>query len=150
MATARGLACRWHAEQKDQAGEPYVAHLERVAAAVARLGREAEDMAWLHDSLEDAGKTVGDLRAAGMTERVVAGVLVLTHRPGEPREAYCRRILECGDPLVLCVKVADLRDNADPGRLAVLPAETRERLAAKYSRDLARLGAGPAGRMMGL
>jgi hypothetical protein len=37
------------------------------------------------------------------------------------------------------VKMADLSDNADPARLAALPAETAARLSAQYGAALARL-----------
>ena len=47
-----------------------------------------------------------------------------------PVEAYATRIL--ATPGALLVKEADLAHNADPARLAVLDAPTRERLSVKY------------------
>lgn len=140
VAAATTLARRWHDGQADKAGLPYAGHLQRVAEAVSGWGPEAVAMAWLHDTLEDTGASVRGLRAAGIPERVVAGIQALTHGPGEPREAYYARILACGDPIVLAVKLADLRDNADPARLALVPQPDRARLEAKYARGLEALG----------
>ncbi|CAM5588113.1 Phosphohydrolase OS=Streptomyces lavendulae subsp. lavendulae OX=58340 GN=SLAV_24440 PE=4 SV=1 [Streptomyces lavendulae subsp. lavendulae] len=58
-------------------------------------------------------------------------VLALTKRPGEPLEEYAARIL--ATPGAALVKEADLAHNADPVRLSVLDAPTRDRLTAKYA-----------------
>ncbi|MDT3556726.1 hypothetical protein ROV95_11400 [Stenotrophomonas maltophilia group sp. msm1] len=52
VALARTLATEAHAGQMDKAGQPYIGHVARVAAAV--LGDDdAEVVAWLHDVAED-------------------------------------------------------------------------------------------------
>lgn len=133
VAKARRLAEQLHAHQTDKAGRPYVEHLGRVAAAVADHAVSpglAQAVAWLHDSIEDAGAGELDLMAAGMPREVVAAVEALTHRRYEPRTVYYDRVLT--DPLAVAVKLADIADNADPARLARLDEKTRERLTEKY------------------
>jgi hypothetical protein len=71
----------------------------------------------------------------GLSEEIVAAVEVLTHREGESREAYLDRVITAGELTVL-IKAADLADNSDPLRLAVLPDELQTKLVAKYSPDI--------------
>ncbi len=52
VALARTLATEAHAGQIDKAGQPYIGHVARVAAAV-RGDDDAEVVAWLHDVAED-------------------------------------------------------------------------------------------------
>ncbi|MET9082926.1 HD domain-containing protein [Streptomyces sp. NPDC004237] len=129
-----------HAGQTDKAGRPYAEHLAAVAEGVRARGGDPEQVAaaWLHDSVEDHAVTEEWLASAPLTPRTKAIVLALTKREGEPPEAYARRVLDT--PGALLVKQADLAHNADPGRLAVLDAPTRDRLTEKYARMRALLG----------
>lgn len=52
VALARTLATEAHTGQTDKAGQPYICHVARVAAAV-RGDDDAEVVAWLHDVAED-------------------------------------------------------------------------------------------------
>lgn len=134
IGKARKLAVLAHAGQVDKAGRPYVEHLERVAAMVkhAKSLGLAQAVAWLHDIVEDTAVGELDLMAAGMPAEVVEAVLAITHRPNEPRTEYYARVRE--NHLALAVKLADVADNADPKRLAMLDAATRGRLERKYAR----------------
>ncbi|MEU1162430.1 HD domain-containing protein [Streptomyces sp. NPDC090075] len=129
-----------HAGQTDKAGRPYAEHLAAVAEGVRARGGDPEQVAaaWLHDSVEDHAVTEEWLASAPLTPRTKAIVLALTKREGEAPEAYARRVLDT--PGALLVKQADLAHNADPGRLAVLDAPTRDRLTEKYARMRALLG----------
>lgn len=109
---ARRLAAHWHATQVDQQGKPYLGHLQRVAARVPRALRPA---AWLHDILEDTAMTPEALALVGIPKRVVATVLHVTRRVGEPWNAYIRRVAASGDANAVRVKLADLADNQRPG-----------------------------------
>ena len=126
---AREVATRAHAGQFDKAGAPYIGHPGRVAARV--VGDPlAESVAWLHDVLEDTAVTESEL-AGLFPAPVVAAVVVLTRLPDEDPDAYYARVR--ADPLALTVKWADIDDNCDPARAALLDPATRERLAAKYA-----------------
>ncbi|WP_413757245.1 HD domain-containing protein [Streptomyces sp. MMBL 11-3] len=136
------LAREAHAAQTDKAGHPYAEHLRAVADGVRDRGGDEEQIAaaWLHDAVEDDALPEDWLRGAALSPRTKAIVLAVTKRPGEPVEAYARRILST--PGALLVKEADLAHNADPARLSVLDPATEKRLAQKYAtmRELLGLG----------
>lgn len=125
IAPARGA----HAGQTGKAGRPYIEHPLRV---MRRLHREHEQMAAvLHDVLEDTPTTTEDLRAAGCPEPVITAVLALTKHPGEPLDQAMARA--AADPIARAVKRADIADNSDSDRLALLDPATAQRLRRKYA-----------------
>jgi (p)ppGpp synthase/HD superfamily hydrolase len=136
---AREIATVAHMGQLDKAGRPYIEHPARVAALVAHgLGQShpAVAVAWLHDVVEDT--EVGfDQIESQLTPDQRTALDALTHQPGEPREHYIDRVKQ--HPWAASVKRADIADNSDPSRLALLDDATRERLLSKYARDLAQL-----------
>ncbi|MDN3355112.1 HD domain-containing protein [Actinomadura sp. DC4] len=126
---AIALARKAHAGQTDKAGRPYIDHPLRV---MHRLTGEHERMAAiLHDVLEDTPTTAEDLRTAGCPEPVIAAVRALTKNPGEPLEDSMARAAE--NPIARAVKRADIADNSDPARLALLDEPTARRLRHKYA-----------------
>ncbi|MFI2237541.1 HD domain-containing protein [Streptomyces chrestomyceticus] len=140
LTEVEALARRAHAGQTDKAGRPYAEHLAAVAGGVRARGGSDEQIAaaWLHDAVEDGALTPAWLAGAALTEHTKAMVRAVTKRPGEPVEAYTARIL--ATPGARLIKEADLAHNADPARLAVLDAATRERLTVKYRRVRGLLG----------
>ena len=68
---------------------------------------------------------------------MVDAVVALTHLKNEPRDHYYERIKK--NPLALAVKLADIEDNTDPERLALLDEGTRSRLEKKYAKAIAAL-----------
>lgn len=136
---ARVIAAQAHAGQVDKAGKPYLTHPARVAYAVraAGGGAEAEAAAWLHDVLEDTTVTAEHLLAVDIPPAVVEAVIALTGRRGEPYEDKVLRAK--ANPISRIVKRADISDNADPERLALLDHVTAARLRAKYARGKALL-----------
>lgn len=133
---AEAMARTAHAGQVDKAGQPYITHPARVANRVAG-DEHAVAVAWLHDVVEDTPVTLTEL-AAQFPPQVVAAVDAITKRAGETRDDYYERVRAV--PLAQRVKRADLADNSDPDRLAVLDAATQERLAGKYAHARAVLG----------
>lgn len=140
LAEVEALAREAHAAQTDKAGRPYAEHLAAVADGVRARGGDEELIAaaWLHDSVEDAVLDEQWLADAPLTDRTKDAVRALTQRPGETPRAYAARVL--ATPGARLVKAADLAHNADPARLAVLDAPTRERLTRKYAEMRALLG----------
>jgi (p)ppGpp synthase/HD superfamily hydrolase len=129
------IAARAHAGQRDKGRPdlPYITHPMRVMAYFTEP--VLQQIAVLHDSVEDSKGvvTLDSLRRHGAPERVVAGVDAMTHRKGESDEDYWLRLRE--NPDALRVKdEADIEDNLDPARLALLPPERAERAVAKYTR----------------
>jgi hypothetical protein len=88
-------------------------------------------IAVLHDAVEDTPLTLQQIREAGAPGRVVAGIEAMTHREHESNDDYWSRVR--ANPDALAVKLADIEDNCDPGRLSLLPTEVAVGLAAKYA-----------------
>lgn len=128
---AKDLAHRAHAGQVDKAGRPYVEHVARVAAAVSD-DPEAEAVAWLHDVAEDAPQFAVELYAFPLS--ICGRVNRLTRADGFSDDWYYFRVGE--DPISRRVKLADIADNADESRLALLDDKTAARLRRKYAKAL--------------
>lgn len=130
------LAARAHEGQVDKAGQPYLLHPLRMMLSLTDPA--ARIVAVLHDVVEDCGVTLDDLRAAGFDEAVVQAVEAVTARDGESYEQFVERAGR--DPIARQVKLADLRDNSDPRRIAE-PTERDLARLAKYQRAIAVLEA---------
>jgi (p)ppGpp synthase/HD superfamily hydrolase len=128
MATiekALQIAAKAHEGQTEKDGQPYILHPLRVMNSVE--GEEAKIAAVLHDVIEDTAVTEGDLRREGFGEAVIATVLCLTHRTGEP---YADYVVRCrGNEVARRVKLADLEDNARPSRALLRPDRLEPDLA---------------------
>lgn len=131
---AKEIAIKAHQGQVDKADQPYITHPEFVASQVT--GDEAKAVAWLHDVVEDTPVNFDDLRAAGLSEAVIAGVDAITKCDDEDYETYLERV--AANPLAKAVKLADLTHNMDTSRLKVITGKTRERLE-KYNFAFAKL-----------
>lgn len=136
MTNAREFAIRAHGDQVDKLGRPYIEHLERVVHLTFAIDGtfEYQNVAWLHDILEDTDVTADDLERAGFDFGTVKSVIALTHRPHESRADYYERVK--ADFMATEVKIADVRDNSDPRRLMQLDDETIVRLVRKYGEAL--------------
>ena len=126
---AMKLCFEAHKEQFDKSGMPYVFHPFHLAEQME--SEEAICVALLHDVMEDTDLDVGDIRAAGMSDAVVAALLLMTHDSEIEYMDYVER-LSC-NPLARKVKMADLRHNMDTARLDAISDKDRERVA-KYRR----------------
>ena len=136
LGTAIAIAATCHVEQTDRGGKAYILHPMRMMMRLRTNDEELMCIAILHDCVEDCTITADDLRKAGMTERVVAGVLALTRLDGETYEEFIERCALNDD--ARRVKLEDLRDNSDITRLKGLRQKDFERLE-KYSRAYVKL-----------
>lgn len=136
---AKALAYRAHAGQVDKAGRPYIEHVARVAAAVAD-DPEAEAVAWLHDVLEDAPEFWPEVERM-VFQRQQAAIIKLSRNIAGDGDGYYAEIR--ADPIALRVKLADIADNADESRLALLDDKTAARLRRKYAKARAALSPTP-------
>lgn len=163
LTEADALAARAHAGQVDKGGVDYIEHPRAVAAGLEPFGVEAQMMGLFHDVLEDTAMSAEDLRAQGVPETVVSGVILLS-RPEGPtyqewvadlarRERYSGDLMvrpsylaSCGlDPLVrlpmpLLTKLADNAHNSRQDRAV----EGRD-MSRRYSRARQSLLAGLGG-----
>ena len=134
---AKTWAAEAHRGQVDNAGRPYFEHPERVVGHLVNPTADEVVVAWLHDAVEDTEVTLQQIeREFGPT--VAAAVKAITRRPGEADSDYYARVK--ANPIALSVKAADLADNTDPARLALLDADERSRLEVKYAHARHELG----------
>jgi (p)ppGpp synthase/HD superfamily hydrolase len=109
VVAAEMLAREAHAGQFRKDGvTPYITHPERIA----KFFDEIPDFAatgWLHDILEDTTTTVEQLKEAGISDRVIEAVVVMTKREGENYHEYLARVKD--NDIALYVKVRDILDN---------------------------------------
>ncbi len=128
---ARSLALLAHHGQVDKGGRDYMIHVDAVAQAVAHLGADYETVALLHDVIEDTTCTLADLKAEGYPAEVIDGVDAMSRRAGESWKQYILRARQ--NPLARMVKLADLTDNLDEGRLESVPDEKAATMRMMYS-----------------
>ncbi len=141
----RDWVSRLHADQTDKAGQPYITHLARVVRHLLRLFPKATEAeihaAWLHDAIEDCDITADTLQARGYTEQTVGIVELVTKDPSDGL-TYQQRIealIATGNQGAMRVKLADLTDNSDPARLALLPEDRAISLGKRYQAALQKL-----------
>ncbi len=123
------MATNAHAGQFDKGGSPYILHPLRVMSFLKDDDEELRVIALGHDMIEDTDVTFADLRAAGMTDRVIAGIDALTKRRGETYDEYKERVF--ANPDAMKVKLCDLRHNTDIRRLKGVTDKDVARIA-KY------------------
>jgi hypothetical protein len=131
---ARTFARFAHDGQKDRNGIPYFDHPERVASRVSEEygDRTLTAIAYLHDTVEDGGFTVSDLKMF-FPEVVWKIVEILTRGKTTPREEYIEHVSR--NYLAAKVKSCDLEDNIDLGRIAnpsPKDYERRDRYLSEY------------------
>lgn len=128
LSAAIRLASAAHRTQTDKAGMPYILHPIRVMLAVGP-NIDAMCVAVLHDTVEDTNVALATIRTL-FGDAVANGVDAMTKRDGETYPQFIERVMT--DPLAIMVKRRDILDNMKPERLALLPADQRERLMTKY------------------
>lgn len=138
---AKAIAVIVHWGQVDKSGAPYITHPERVAARLDKPRNSEIAAAWLHDVLEDSDLTSENLRAAGIDWTTIATVEKLTRTPDQSPEDYYENIRESYS--ARRIKLADIADNTDPNRLALLDDATIARLVRKYAKARMLLGVTP-------
>ena len=91
----------------------------------------------MHDVLEDDPETTEDELRVQFDDAIVDAVVALTRVKGEADEVYYARV-RCNE-LARQVKHADIHDNLDPLRTALLDPATVERLGTKYGKALTQI-----------
>lgn len=146
-----------HRGQVDKAGRVYLRHVARVRdavigpvdgvgladglpASVPWQWTYLDQAAVLHDVVEDSAWTMDDLLLYGFAQPVLDIVALLTKPAGNTR-TYDQRITDIvasGNLGAIIIKLADVEDNGDPARLALLPEDQRG-IGERYQRARARL-----------
>lgn len=118
-----------HKGQKDKSGLPYWHH--PVHVALRCKGKDERVVALLHDTIEDGGVTIPELRAKGFNQEVLDAVDLLTHRKYVDYMTYIEGIK--GNALAKAVKIKDLEHNMDIRRIKN-PTDTDYQRLEKYQR----------------
>ena len=120
-----------HSGQFDRGGNPYILHPLKVMHYLKTDDEELMCIALGHDVIEDTKVTYRDLRDAGISERVIAGIRALTKLPGQTYDEYKEGVFANVD--AMRVKMADLRHNTDIRRLKGISEKDIERMV-KYQK----------------
>lgn len=132
MNIAQQIAEIAHRGQVDKAGKPYIDHVRRVVDRV-RGDADAEAVAWCHDVIEDHPEWEGIIsRCLPSHQKVVIDILNRNSWASEKDYYACIKLT----PRALKVKLADIADNMDEARLALLPVKTADRLRRKYAKAM--------------
>lgn len=133
LATAIQITATAFVAKLDKGGFPYILHCLTVMERVGKITQKnsiAMQIAVMHDLLEDIPEwTKERLRNAGFCEEVIAGVVRMTHQPGESYQDYIERITEC--PMCIIIKMCDLKHNMDPTRMKGIREKDKTR-TVKY------------------
>lgn len=132
VSNALQIATAAHSGQVDKAGADYIKH--PIAVAEQLETEEEQTVALLHDVVEDTAVTLEDLESCGFSDSVLHAVDCLTHKEGEPRDAYLQRVSK--NPLAVKVKLADLKHNSDLSRISE-PTEKDFQRAERYKTEIA-------------
>lgn len=125
------IATNAHSGQFDRGGNPYILHPLKVMHYLKTDNEELMCIALGHDVIEDTKVTYRDLRDAGISERVIAGIRALTKLPGQTYDEYKEGVFANVD--AMRVKMADLRHNTDIRRLKGVSEKDIERMV-KYQK----------------
>ena len=133
VEAAKSLAFQMHDGQTDKAGLPYITHPPRVAERME--APEAQVVGWLHDAVEDTSLTLSEIEERFGPE-TAAAVDAISRREGEAWDDYLDRVQ--ANPMARLVKISDLIDNSNLGRIPVITMKDVKR-QAKYNKALKKL-----------
>lgn len=113
LEIAINIAVKYHANQKDKAGMPYVLHPLWVMSNVE--GIKQKITAVLHDIVEDTSITIEDLNIYGFENDIVEAINILTKTKNQNYMEYIELIDK--NNIARDVKIVDLKHNMDISRL---------------------------------
>jgi (p)ppGpp synthase/HD superfamily hydrolase len=110
------LAQELHEGQFDKGGHPYFLHVEAVGLSLRPFGEKAMMAGYLHDSIEDTGITIKQLRENhGVPESVLEAVKMVSRNLYPEESTYMdmiRKIATDGSYTSRLVKIADNAHNS--------------------------------------
>ncbi len=133
LEVAHDLASRAHAGQLDKLGVDYMEHVRAVADGLIDFDLDVQIAGMLHDVVEDTKATPDDLRVAGVSERSLAAIelVSLNLRPDLSYAAAIVHITSSRDATL--VKISDNAHNSRPDRVAALTVKLKKPANPKYA-----------------
>lgn len=114
------LAEALHEGQFDKGGKPYFLHVEAVAQSLSAFGEKAMMAGYLHDSVEDTGITINELRELhGIPESVLDAIKMVSRNLYPEDYTYMdmiKAIASDGSYITKLVKIADNAHNSRADR----------------------------------
>ena len=107
------IAINAHKDQTDVGGKSYILHVLRVMNSVDK--DEEKITATLHDVVEDTSWTLDKLKKEGFSNEIVDAVDSVTRRETEDYFTFVNRSKK--NIIGRVVKIADIKDNMDIGRI---------------------------------
>lgn len=103
------IAVEAHKGQEDKVGLPVILH----PLTVGLTGKTPDEICvgFLHDTVEDTDITPESLLAAGVPQRIVDAVTLLTHDKSVPYFDYIKALIASGNKLAIAAKNNDLTHN---------------------------------------
>lgn len=123
LAKAIDLATQRHDGQYDKAGQDYILHPLRVMQKLD--SEQTQIVAVLHDILEDTTTTVEELQILGFSDEIIEAICALTKQEHENRFQAAQRTVR--NRIACSVKLADVSDNMDLSRLAIISKKDLKR-----------------------
>jgi (p)ppGpp synthase/HD superfamily hydrolase len=132
LSTAIYIAAKAHEHQLDKGGSAYILHPLRIMTRLAAESVEVQQVAVLHDVLEDSDMITGEtLSTLGFSPEVIKSLELLTHAREVSYEDYISKL--SSDLMASIVKMEDLKDNSDITRLKGITRKDLQRVE-KYHR----------------
>ncbi len=129
------IAVNAHKGQKDKAGQPYILHLFRVM--LSGKTEEEQICGVLHDVVEDTKWTFEDLKKEGFSDNIIKALKCVTKTSDDENyEDFINRVQT--NSLAIKVKINDLKDNMNLGRLKNITKKDKLRLQ-KYQKAFSKL-----------
>lgn len=112
------LAQQLHEGQVDKGGKPYFLHVEAVGLSLRPFGEKAMMAGYLHDSVEDTGVTLTELRSNhGIPESVLGAIQAVSRNLYPEDDTYMDMIRTIASDAPYIARLVKIADNAHNSRV---------------------------------
>lgn len=130
LALAIAITADAFKDTLDKGGQPYILHCLEVMNNTEG-DEDTKCAAVMHDLIEDTDWTLGQLKAAGFSDKTIGLLYLLTHLKETPYDEYIKAISVNAE--ATRIKLRDLEHNSNITRLKGLRKKDFDRLE-KYHR----------------
>lgn len=135
------LIKKYHKNDIDKGGYPYINHLIRVSDGCEYY--ESRIAGLLHDIIEDTECDEQILSDAGIPDYIIEIILLVSRKENESYDDFIDRLVKSNNIFAMKLKCSDLRDNCDLSRLKNSPEEVikkaKKRVEKRYMPSLMKI-----------